>query len=241
VQAVSLVYSGLDVSVFVLHALDPRDTRSREAARQLVGVVQLPEAKHFECHVDCELTDAIMTRGQFDVKSTRYVRLCLGAAAELLCAEPPGSLPSVKRLCELEDGAAAKALSGTMPRTWFEPQQLSSGMYFGIYEGDGEDRRLISMAGTHVFAPRSSVAAIGNVCTHPRAQRRGLARVAVWHLCVALRSEGVKDIALNVAEENTFAIDLYRKLGFSTAMTFVECDIHRCQHLCAPASKDGSN
>lgn len=133
VQAVSLVYSGLDVSVFVLHALDPRDTRSREAARQLVGVVQLPEAKHFECHVDCELTDAIMTRGQFDVKSTRYVRMCLGAAAELLCAEPTGSLPSVKRLCELEDGAAAKALSGTMPRTWFEPQQLSSGMYFGIY------------------------------------------------------------------------------------------------------------
>ena len=40
---------------------------------------------------------------------------------------------------------------------------LANGTYYGVYE----DGALIAMAGTHLEAPSISIAAVGNVVTHP--------------------------------------------------------------------------
>ena len=57
---------------------------------------------------------------------------------------------------------------------------------------------LACIAGVHVYSPRWSVAALGNVATAPELRGQGLARGACAALCRLLLDEGIETIALNV-------------------------------------------
>lgn len=103
------------------------------------------------------------------------------------------------------------------PGNWFDPTMLQSGQYVGIWE----KKKLVSIAGIHVYSPQYRVAALGNITTHPDFREKGLGKQVTGHLCKAL-SQDIDHIVLNVAANNTPAVRLYENLGFSTHCTFLE-------------------
>jgi ribosomal protein S18 acetylase RimI-like enzyme len=92
-----------------------------------------------------------------------------------------------------------------------------SGQYVGVWR----DGALLSVAGIHVFSETYSVAALGNVTTHPDYRGQGLATVATAALCKQLR-ERVSHISLNVHGDNTRAIRTYERLGFARVAVYGE-------------------
>jgi GNAT superfamily N-acetyltransferase len=100
----------------------------------------------------------------------------------------------------------------------FHPRQLEQGVFYGIREGD----RLVCVAGTHIISPVVSVAAIGNVFTHPDRRAQGLATRATAAVVADLRQRGLTTIVLNVAQDNAPAIQCYHRLGFREHCPYLE-------------------
>jgi len=96
------------------------------------------------------------------------------------------------------------------PGHFFEPGQLTDGIYFGSFEGD----RLVAVAGTHVFSPAGRVAALGNIVTASRARSRGHAAACTSAVIDALYERGCETIVLHVGATNAPALACYRRLGF---------------------------
>jgi ribosomal protein S18 acetylase RimI-like enzyme len=92
----------------------------------------------------------------------------------------------------------------------FDASQLDDGFFFGVRR----QGRLVAVTGTHVTGPRSRVAAIGNVFTHPDHRGRGYGRQTGAAVVQALLEVGFETIVLNVAMANEAAQNLYRSLGF---------------------------
>jgi ribosomal protein S18 acetylase RimI-like enzyme len=66
-----------------------------------------------------------------------------------------------------------------------------------------------------------TVAALGNITTHPQFRGHGLVKVVSAKLCQALLQK-VEHIRLNVRADNQSAIACYTKLGFETIATYEE-------------------
>ncbi len=121
------------------------------------------------------------------------------------------------------DLAALKALyvdgepRGEAPE-FFLDSMLDSGVYYAIPASQG----YAAAAGTHVVAPEQDVAGVGNVYTRADLRRQGHARQATRAVLDELVSRGFGTICLNVAVENTGAIELYRSLGFQTHCEYIE-------------------
>jgi ribosomal protein S18 acetylase RimI-like enzyme len=104
----------------------------------------------------------------------------------------------------------------------FAPSQLATGTCFGARVGN----RLLAVAGTHVVSDEYSVAAVGNVGTHPDHRGKGYATVATSAVCAALLDRGIRTIVLNVAQNNLAAIRVYEKLGFKKYVPFYEGQVN---------------
>ncbi|MFU8874225.1 GNAT family N-acetyltransferase [Micromonospora sp. SL4-19] len=144
-------------------------------------------------------------------------RMALTDPARLARVVPAGQVLHRADLPALLDLYAA-----AYPGNWFDPRMLDTGQYVGIRDG-GE---LVAVAGVHVWSPAWRVAALGNVTTHPRVRGRGLAGAAVAALCDRLRAD-VDHVVLNVRADNTAAVRLYERLGFTRVAEFTECALHR--------------
>jgi len=118
----------------------------------------------------------------------------------------PADLPELRRLYAL------------WPETVFAPLMLEYGVYYGAYVDD----RLVAAAGTHAYAPRYRIAMIRNVFTHPAHRGRGLATSTTGAVAHALIRKGVRDVGLNVRDDNMPAIATYARLGFSLHTAFTE-------------------
>ncbi len=92
----------------------------------------------------------------------------------------------------------------------FHPDQLKDGVYFGYSAGDA----MVCMAGTHVVSHEASVAAVGNVFTHPDHRGTGLATQATASVVQTLLELGIRTVVLNVGTDNAAALAAYSKLGF---------------------------
>jgi ribosomal protein S18 acetylase RimI-like enzyme len=92
----------------------------------------------------------------------------------------------------------------------FAADQLAQGVFYGLATEEG----LAAIAGTHVLAPESRVAAVGNVFTRPDLRGQGLGTRVTAAVVGALIEAGIETIVLNVAMDNQPAIRVYRKLGF---------------------------
>jgi ribosomal protein S18 acetylase RimI-like enzyme len=108
------------------------------------------------------------------------------------------------------------------PENWFNKRMLETRHYYGIRA----DRKLVSVAGVHVYSEKYGVAALGNITTHPDFRRKGFAEKVTAHLCRQLRDK-VFHIGLNVHVDNTGAIRCYRNLGFEIIGNYVECRLIR--------------
>jgi len=100
----------------------------------------------------------------------------------------------------------------------FTPGQVFDGAFFGVEQRGA----LIAAAGTHVLSEAHSVAAIGNVFTHPDQRGKGYAWLATSAVCADLIRRGIRTIVLNVAQSNAAAIHVYEKLGFRKHLPFFE-------------------
>jgi ribosomal protein S18 acetylase RimI-like enzyme len=128
----------------------------------------------------------------------------------------------VERLGTADAAALLDLYARAYPDNWFDPRMLETGQYVGIREG----RRLVCAAGVHVYSPRQRVAALGNIVTDLAFRRRGLARRATAALSRALLGS-VEIIGLNVATDNTAAIDCYKDLGFERVAEYEEAWFER--------------
>ncbi len=92
----------------------------------------------------------------------------------------------------------------------FHRQQLEAGPFYGAYH-EGE---LVAVAGVHVLSESASIAAIGNVFTHPTHRGQGFGRKVSAQVIRGLKNMGIQTIVLNVAKDNNAAVHLYQDLGF---------------------------
>lgn len=120
-----------------------------------------------------------------------------------------GGLP----LVPLDGSHAAAALElATLTRPGpFGLRTLELGEYFGCF--DAQDGALVAMAGERMAA--GALREISGVCTHPRAQGRGLARRLMLHLIARQLRRGQTPF-LHVMRANTHAHALYQRMGFAT-------------------------
>ena len=121
-----------------------------------------------------------------------------------------------------DDLDAVIDLYGLASRTYFTTDRLERELYFGLYDGD----TLIAAAGTHVRSREFGVAAVGNVLTKLAYRDRGFARACTGAVTAAALREH-HDVVLNVREDNTPAIAVYRRLGYRVHRPFIESVGHR--------------
>lgn len=100
----------------------------------------------------------------------------------------------------------------------FSPAQMVQGVFCGVQSGD----EVVAAAGTHLVSKTYSVAAVGNVFTHPDHRRRGYAMACTGAVVAELLEQGIQDIVLNVGQANTAAIGLYERLSFQRYCPFFE-------------------
>lgn len=103
------------------------------------------------------------------------------------------------------------------PDNSFDPRMLETGMYFGI----DKDRKLVSIAGVHVYSQKYKVAALGNITTHPDYRGNGFSKIVTSRVCKELEPH-VDIIGLNTHIQNEPAIKCYKDLGFEIIAPYRE-------------------
>ncbi|MGB2896648.1 MAG: GNAT family N-acetyltransferase [Anaerolineales bacterium] len=100
----------------------------------------------------------------------------------------------------------------------FHPRQLAEGPFYGAFI----EEELVAVAGVHVLSESASMAALGNIFTHPKHRGQGLGRNVSTQVIRELRRMGIQTIVLNVARENVTAVGLYQALGFQVHCGYYE-------------------
>ncbi|MFX0076010.1 MAG: GNAT family N-acetyltransferase [Candidatus Hermodarchaeota archaeon] len=108
------------------------------------------------------------------------------------------------------------------PEGYFVPYMLKSRKYYGVKV----DKKIISVAGVHVFSILYNIAVLGNITTHPDYRRKGLAKKCITRLLQSFGGE-IDQIGLNVKEDNTIAIRIYKNLGFEVHSSYKEAYFER--------------
>jgi ribosomal protein S18 acetylase RimI-like enzyme len=116
------------------------------------------------------------------------------------------------------DAARVRELAARVGLGGFSPAQIDRGVFYGIFQGGG----LAAVAGTHLVSPAYGIAAVGNVATDPEERGRGLGTAVVSAVLGELVRLGMRDVVLNVRQENPPAVRLYEKLGFERHCVFFE-------------------
>ena len=106
---------------------------------------------------------------------------------------------------------------------FFLPDMLGTGVYEGVWEGDG----LVACGGTLVYAPSENVAALGNIYVRRDRRGQGLGAAVTSATVDRIRDAGVSTIVLNVVADNAAAVRVYHRLGFTTYCDFIEAFARR--------------
>ena len=140
-----------------------------------------------------------------------------GEAAQMVCdrlAPLDSTTTAAYDIITLGDNDVADMLALvklTEPGPFFERTHVL-GDYIGIRHGD----QLVAMAGHRMHV--GDATEISAVCTHPDARGRGYAAALVHHLASRLIANGQRPF-LHVVVDNTTAIRVYERLGFSHRIT----------------------
>jgi ribosomal protein S18 acetylase RimI-like enzyme len=150
------------------------------------------------------------------------LRMAVSAATFV---RPGGSTASVASVVRLGDADLQQllALYADYADGAFTPDQLTHGVFYGVYEGD----RLVAAGGTHVVAPQYGIAAVGNVYAAPGARGRGLGGTVAAAVTADLLAGACTDVILNVVATNEPAVRIYRRLGFAEHCPYVEASAVR--------------
>jgi ribosomal protein S18 acetylase RimI-like enzyme len=105
----------------------------------------------------------------------------------------------------------------------YTPEAIDRAVYYGVIDGG----RVIAVAGTHVVAPESGIAVVGNVFTHPRHRGRGYATLVTAAVTRELLHRGCAEVVLTVDPTNTPALKAYTNLGYRPGVPVVEARLQR--------------
>jgi ribosomal protein S18 acetylase RimI-like enzyme len=114
--------------------------------------------------------------------------------------------------------AVVRRLFSERSDTVYYDGMLADDTYVGAWIGEN----LVAIAGTHIVSWRYSIAAVGNVYTRPEYRGQGLAQATTHAVVSGLGRRGVRDVVLNVNEQNNPALAAYRRLGFQDRGPFAE-------------------
>ena len=183
---------------------------------ELLAEAELPT----RCHFLVRLSHRAALRRWYEVDGQEMLRMY---ATRRAFRRPAETRVVAERLGP-GDAAALAELYAEYPGSAFQPDQLESGVFFGVRDGRG---RLLAAAGTHVVSRRYGVAAVGNIYTRPDERGRGFARSATAAVVAALLDGLVDLVILNVAPENAAARRVYERLGFRTRCRYWEGSARR--------------
>lgn len=209
-DALALLY---DAKTPVLLLLEP-GAASAELLRRLLPA--LPP--RFYAHLAPGLTDAIAPDVASTISHGRHAKMALARRDLLASVDTAG----VDALGPADAQELLVFYARVYPGNWFDPSMLATEMFYGVRETGA----LASVAGVHVFAPSTRVAALGNVATDPAFRGRGLARKTTARLVGALLAH-VDVVGLNVAVDNAPAIACDRGLGFERLGEYDEVMVER--------------
>jgi len=200
-EALALYYTGLEPPALLL-------TGDVDGLRAILENVLCPERVYLTCRTE----HLPMTRDFYAWDETIPMwRLVLQPA----CFRPVAgncvrlTLAHSNRLTELY------ALGGGNA---FSPAQVQHGVFYGVLA----DSQPVAAAGTHLVSPTYSVAAVGNIFTHPDYRGRGYGTATTSAVLAELLQRGIRDVVLNVSQENKSAIRIYERLGFECCCPFLE-------------------
>lgn len=132
-----------------------------------------------------------------------------------------GAIPDSAKHLTSDNAAAIEKLIKAQPDgpDAYHPSQLNHpGIFYGLYA----DSDLVALAGTHIVSPAMSVAAIGNIFTHPDWRGKGLCQQVTQAVTSHLIQEGIELIVLNVSMKNAPAVACYEKVGFNPYCQYLE-------------------
>jgi predicted GNAT family acetyltransferase len=200
-HALVLLYRGLTPPALVLMG-------DKDGLRAILDGDLFPEQVYLTCRPECvEMTHAFYAWEQETAMWRMVLPLaCFRHVAGDCIPLTPAHADRLTRLFTLGGGLA------------FSPEQIARGVFYGISVED----RLVAVAGTHLVSPTYSVAAMGNIFVHPDYRGRGYGTVVTSAVANELLQRGIRDVVLNVAQDNAPAIHVYEKLGFERYCPFYE-------------------
>lgn len=210
IRSLFLVYSGGGLPVVL--AITEKD---RDCLRELLSAAAnqplLP--RRFYAHFSPGLANAIAAAGYRLEPHGRFLKMALRDPVMADQVDTSAVVPLGPN-----DGPALRRLfDSAYPGNWFDPRMLEIGCFFGIWADD----EVVSVAGIHVYSPRYSAAALGNICTRPEYRNQGLGAAVTACLVRHLREE-VEFIGLNVRADNAPALAAYTRLGFAPIAEYEE-------------------
>ncbi len=206
-QALFLLYSG-DPSCPTLLAFEEKNlAASRALLQEVADILPSPLQIHFSVHLQDLITSLLET-----TESIQIIKM--GVSGQEI-KEGPIGLPEPVLLGPVDEPEILEFYETAYPDNWFDPRMLATGCYLGARI----DRRLVAIAGIHVYSPHYRVAALGNIATHPAYRGQGFAAHLTSRLCRRL-FRTVDYIGLNVREDNLAARRCYGGLGFHDCSRF---------------------
>ncbi len=170
----------------------------------------------YHISIKTDVVAALETR--FSVEPQPLVRMVLDAT-QFECGDVSLATPMTQaHLPQIETLFALGAAAGDMP-DGFLAQQLNDGTSFGIWAESGE---LAAFAGTHLYNPQESVAAVGNVYVHPAHRGQGFGKIVTAKVTDCLLKSSIETVVLNVRQHNATAQRLYSRLGYVHYCNFFE-------------------
>jgi ribosomal protein S18 acetylase RimI-like enzyme len=208
IEAVALLYSGMTPSTFLLfHEGDL--SCPKELIRELLP--ELPE--EFNVH----LSPGLLEHFGMENIIKNYGRNC-----RMILVKPPEIITDekIRRLERTDLKEIEQFYCLSYPGNWFDFRMLETGKYFGYFD----QGILAGIAGIHVYSPGYSIAALGNIATHPDFRGRKIAYKLTSALCSDLWNDA-DTIGLNVSSANSAAIKCYENAGFEIRGYYDECFI----------------
>jgi GNAT superfamily N-acetyltransferase len=214
VQALFLMYAGLDVPVVLAQAEGPEALgRLKDLFAASLGL--LPA--RFYSHLSPGLVEVLL--GQYRLEPHGlFQKMKLVDPAPLQAVDVSETIPLGPDDCaEVSD-----FYEQAYPGNWFDARMLETGCYYGIWRAG----RLVSTAGVHVYSPLYQAAALGNITTLPEYRGQGLGTAVTARVCLELLKTTTA-IGLNVRADNAPAVHCYRKLGFEKVADYEEWMVER--------------
>lgn len=208
IRAVVLIYSALAQPTMLAIG----NESELKPLEELVGSILPLLPRRFWAHMSLGLTEVLREEYRIDAPKLHYKMGLIDRRR--LKDENPGE---IVRLTPADRKELLRFYERSYAGHSFEPQMLDTQQYYGLRRG----RQLASVAGVHVYSPKYKVAALANIATAPEHRGKGYAAAVISHLCRQLLRK-VKHIGLNVAADNSSAVECYRSLGFGVVATYEE-------------------